>query len=56
VDPRSRLATELAREPAWGVWGCDSIGVLLQRTDSARATVRQKLDGCVPRGTTAGRA
>ncbi|MGH7630923.1 MAG: hypothetical protein ACREOF_16375 [Gemmatimonadales bacterium] len=49
VDPRSRLATELAREPTWGVWGCDSIGVLLRRgpADSA-ASAGAVLTACVP--------
>jgi hypothetical protein len=48
VDPRARLAAELVREPAWGVWRCDSIAVLLQR-DAARAgRDSAALGGCVP--------
>jgi hypothetical protein len=31
VDPRARLAHQLVREPEWGVWYCDSVGVMLER-------------------------
>jgi hypothetical protein len=31
IDPRSRLANQLVREPDWGVWGCDSMAVMLRK-------------------------
>ena len=30
VDPRARLAHELARQGEWGIWFCDSVAVLLE--------------------------
>jgi hypothetical protein len=50
VDPRSRLAAQLVREPApgWSVWGCDSVAVLLQRAGSGDQPV-EALANCVPR-------
>ena len=51
VDPRSRLATELVQEPApgWGVWGCDSIAVLLQRNHGIADSSAAALSACIPR-------
>ncbi len=51
VDPRSRLAAQLVREPdpGWGVWGCDSVAVLLERAGGGAAkTTVAALDACVP--------
>ncbi|MGH7517785.1 MAG: hypothetical protein ACREOC_09980 [Gemmatimonadales bacterium] len=51
VDPRSRLATELVREPdpGWRVWGCDSVAVLLERDGSAATGSRMAaLAACTP--------
>jgi hypothetical protein len=48
VDPRSRLAAELVRQPEWRVWGCDSIGALLQRGETGDTARPAALAGCVP--------
>ena len=50
VDPRARLAAELVREPAWSIWGCDSVAVLLRRSPAgAGQSGIGELDRCVPR-------
>jgi hypothetical protein len=51
VDPRSRLAAELIREPepGWSIWGCDSVAVLLHRGAAATAPSRvAALTACIP--------
>jgi hypothetical protein len=49
VDPNSPLAHELVREPGWGVWTCDSVGVMLGQippgSDGSGAGLRM-LDRC----------
>jgi hypothetical protein len=50
VDPRSRLAYQLVREPGWGVWYCDSVAALMQQRaepDSAESQARDRLYRCV---------
>ena len=50
VDPRSRLAYQLVREPGWGVWYCDSVAALLERqaqADNSGKTGRERLFHCV---------
>lgn len=49
VDPRSRLAYQLVREPGWGVWYCDSVAALLERPaapDSLASDPRNRLYHC----------
>jgi hypothetical protein len=53
VDPRSRLAYQLAREPSWGVWYCDSVAVMLEQPaepDSAGRDPRDRLYHCASSG------
>jgi len=50
VDPRSRLAYQLVREPGWGVWYCDSVAALLGQQaepDSAGKPGRVRLYHCL---------
>jgi hypothetical protein len=35
VDPRSRLAYQLVREPGWGVWYCDSVAAIMEQRAEA---------------------
>lgn len=35
VDPNTPLAHELVREPGWGLWYCDSVGVMLGQAPAA---------------------
>ena len=48
VDPRARLAHELVLGGDWGIWYCDSVAVLLERTPS-RGGGRDSLSRCYPR-------
>jgi len=47
IDARSRLAHQLVREPDWGVWGCDSMAVLLRKGASDPGGP-DALGGCGP--------
>jgi hypothetical protein len=38
VDPNTPLAHELVREPGWGLWYCDSVGVMLEHALDAPDT------------------
>jgi hypothetical protein len=57
----SSLAHELARDPRWAVWYCDSLSVLLKRAEVPEAIPRLsadsselRLDPCVSRSTPGG--
>lgn len=50
VGPRSRLATQLVREPGWTIWDCDSVGVMLNHDpsgDSVDPSGLGRLKNCV---------
>jgi len=50
VDPRSRVAYQLVREPGWGVWYCDSVAALLEQgaeSDTAGRPGRDRLYQCL---------
>jgi hypothetical protein len=50
IGPRSRLATQLVREPGWTIWDCDSVAVMLNRNppaDSVDPSALERLKRCV---------
>jgi hypothetical protein len=53
VPGQNSLAHELVREPAWGIWYCDSTAVILQHSGAVSAgfdsdSAERKLSTCAP--------
>jgi hypothetical protein len=52
----SALAHEIARDPSWKLWSCDSLTVLLQRSPATLAMTRAAADSAEQRVATCGSA